>query len=323
MKKNTLLFALMFSGALIVEAASPPPLINYQGVLLDAVGNPVSGSVAVDVAVYADKLGGASIWQQSIGGVAVQDGLYRFAFGDASLVDVFTNDANWLEIAVNGDTLAPRQRLLSIPYASRVEMTDNVVFELPSTPSGAIAMWSGQSDEVPAGWKLCDGSDGTPDLRNRFVYGASASFPPGTTGGANSYTLTVDQLPAHTHAGTADSAGAHTHTASTTSAGAHTHGVSVNSVSHTHTHKQRNYNNAYPKDSLTTYGSGSTTSKATSSSGSHGHSASHSSNGAHTHSLTVSSGGEHSHTLTVGSAGAGQSIDNRPATLLLAFIIKS
>ncbi|MCZ7591632.1 MAG: hypothetical protein M5U15_05540 [Kiritimatiellae bacterium] len=202
-------------------------------------------------------------------------------------------------------------------------MTDDVAFELPSTPSGAIAMWSGQSDEVPAGWKLCDGANGTPDLRNRFIYGASASVPPGTTGGANAYSLTVAQLPAHTHAGTADSAGAHTHTASTAVGGLHTHGVSVNSVGHSHNYYQKNYSGTYPKNAFATHGSGGTTSRGTSGNGNHAHSASHSSAGTHSHSLTVNSGGEHSHTVTVGSSGSGQSIDNRPATLLLAFIIKS
>ncbi|MCZ7591633.1 MAG: hypothetical protein M5U15_05545 [Kiritimatiellae bacterium] len=98
MKKSILLFTLIFSGALIVEAAPPPPLINYQGVLLDAVGNPVSDTVSVNVAVYADKVGGTAIWQQSIGQVDVSNGLYRFSFGDITLVAAFTSDANWLEI---------------------------------------------------------------------------------------------------------------------------------------------------------------------------------------------------------------------------------
>ena len=42
-------------------------------------------------------------------------------------------------------------------------------------PPGVIVMWSGSFASIPAGWKLCDGSSGTPDLRNRFIVGATPS----------------------------------------------------------------------------------------------------------------------------------------------------
>ena len=67
-------------------------------------------------------------------------------------------------------------------------------------PSGAIIMWSGAANAIPTGYVLCNGSNNTPDLRNRFIVGAgSADYSPGDTGGADSVTLTVDQIPAHTH----------------------------------------------------------------------------------------------------------------------------
>ena len=67
-------------------------------------------------------------------------------------------------------------------------------------PSGAIIMWSGAANAIPTGYVLCNGSNNTPDLRNRFIVGAgSPDYSPGDTGGADSVTLTVDQIPAHTH----------------------------------------------------------------------------------------------------------------------------
>jgi len=48
-------------------------------------------------------------------------------------------------------------------------------------PEGTVAMWQGSG--VPEGWSLCDGSDGTPDLRDRFVIGAGGSHGVGSTGG--------------------------------------------------------------------------------------------------------------------------------------------
>ncbi len=51
-----------------------------------------------------------------------------------------------------------------------------------NVPSGGIIMWSGSG--VPDGWKLCDGTDGTPDLQERFVIGAGPAFSVGETGGS-------------------------------------------------------------------------------------------------------------------------------------------
>jgi hypothetical protein len=51
-------------------------------------------------------------------------------------------------------------------------------------PQGAIIMWSGTLASIPSGWALCDGTNGTPDLRNRFIYGVSAGEDPGATGGS-------------------------------------------------------------------------------------------------------------------------------------------
>lgn len=78
-------------------------------------------------------------------------------------------------------------------------------------PSGGffIAMWSGAVNNVPLGWQLCDGTGGTPDLRNRFIVGAGDTYSPGDTGGSNADytptgtnsapTFTGDALPSHTH----------------------------------------------------------------------------------------------------------------------------
>jgi len=50
-------------------------------------------------------------------------------------------------------------------------------------PTGVILMWSGPLANIPAGWALCDGTNGTPDLRNRFVTGTAEGEDPGVTGG--------------------------------------------------------------------------------------------------------------------------------------------
>ena len=68
-------------------------------------------------------------------------------------------------------------------------------------PSGAILLWAGTLANIPNGWALCDGTNGTPDLRDKFVKGAAAAANPGTTGGATTHTH--DEHAARVHSGLA------------------------------------------------------------------------------------------------------------------------
>lgn len=67
------------------------------------------------------------------------------------------------------------------------------------TPSGGIIMWSGAISEIPDGWTLCDGSNGAPDLRNRFIVGAGDTYNIEDTGGQKEVQLTEDEMPSHAH----------------------------------------------------------------------------------------------------------------------------
>ena len=51
-------------------------------------------------------------------------------------------------------------------------------------PTGGIILWSGSVASIPSGWVLCNGSNGTPDLRNRFVVGAGSTYAVNATGGS-------------------------------------------------------------------------------------------------------------------------------------------
>ncbi len=55
---------------------------------------------------------------------------------------------------------------------------------------GFIVMWAGDIADIPAGWHICDGTMGTPDLRNKFIVGAGSTYVPGDTGGQDSQTHT-------------------------------------------------------------------------------------------------------------------------------------
>ena len=59
---------------------------------------------------------------------------------------------------------------------------------LPDAVSGQISIWSGSVVSIPTGWVLCDGNNGTPDLRDKFVVGAGSSYAVGGTGGLLTHT---------------------------------------------------------------------------------------------------------------------------------------
>jgi microcystin-dependent protein len=83
--------------------------------------------------------------------------------------------------------------------------------EVEGVPSGTIVMWSGSIASIPSGWVLCNGSNGTPDLRDRFIVGAGSSYSVADTGGEASHTLTISEMPSHNHGGSTSSSGNHRH----------------------------------------------------------------------------------------------------------------
>ena len=58
--------------------------------------------------------------------------------------------------------------------------------------SGMIMLWSGAQNAIPSGWVLCNGSNSTPDLRDRFVVGAGNNYSVGANGGSVTATDTVN-----------------------------------------------------------------------------------------------------------------------------------
>lgn len=85
-------------------------------------------------------------------------------------------------------------------------------------PSGVILAWSGTVANIPSGWVFCDGNNGTPDLRDRFIVGAKQD-----SGGVAKSNITGTLLQSHNTT-------QHQHTLETlilSTAGAHTHTVSA------------------------------------------------------------------------------------------------
>lgn len=72
--------------------------------------------------------------------------------------------------------------LPSIKYSKIPCFQERVTLTNYECPSGVIVMWSGSIKNIPKGWLLCDGTKGTPDLRERFVLGTAENSEIGDRG---------------------------------------------------------------------------------------------------------------------------------------------
>ncbi len=128
--------------------------------------------------------------------------IYYFNTSEHFATDI-ESVANVASLYNSGNFTATNMTVASQMTASDMtttNMTVNGTFNL--LPKGVIVAWSGSTP--PAGWTLCDGQNGTPDLRGRFIlgYGQGSGLSNrdlNATGGVETVTLTVDQMPSHTH----------------------------------------------------------------------------------------------------------------------------
>ena len=173
-------------------------------------------------------------------------------------------------------------------------------------PTGIIVMWNSTAVSIPGGWQLCDGSNSTPDLRDRFIVGAGSTYSPAATGGSASVTLDATAMPVHAHSQSG--------TLTTNSAGGHTHGLT--DPGHLHSDRASGYasngqgGGGDPSQKLSNLLSTTT--------------------GSATTGISVNSAVDHTHTLTLsgatatagGSGGTTQPHENRPPYYALCYIQK-
>ena len=150
-------------------SSSVPPLVNFNGVLADTNGKPLTGTVGVTFYLYQDQQGGAPLWLETQNVQADKTGHYSVALGSASSqglpASVFASgEARWLGVEVQGHTEQPRVLLVSVPYALKaldaetiggkpasafmMAPASNSKSQSPILPPGTIT-GSGTADFVP------------------------------------------------------------------------------------------------------------------------------------------------------------------------------
>jgi hypothetical protein len=183
-------------------------------------------------------------------------------------------------------------------------------------PSGFIGMWSGSPTNIPGGWNLCDGTNGTPNLSGRFIVatGGDGAYTAGQSGGTNLQSITTSAGGTHSHVLSIVAAGIHNHLGSTDG-----YALTINNLP-PHTHPYGTSQDVTTGVG-TTYASGgddqvfdNQTGAVTGSTGSgvaHAHPIEF--DGTHTHTGTSDTAPNHTHNL---------SFDGRPEYYALAYIMK-
>jgi hypothetical protein len=224
-KTSNLLRTLFLVASFLSTAISPiqgqsiPKRINYQGKLIDAAGKPLAdGLYGVAFRIWSKKAGTESgdqlVWGQELSSVSVINGAFNVILGsgsslpDAGTADLglaFTESDRFLGITItkglnalsisNPSEIAPRQQILSAPFSFTAGN---------GVPKGGVIMWFGNPANIPPGWALCDGSNGTPDLRDRFIVGAGGKYMASAIGGSETgktlgHILTTAEMPSHNH----------------------------------------------------------------------------------------------------------------------------
>lgn len=123
---SVILTALLFVTLTVGSAWAVPKKINYQGKLTDSGGDPVTGSISMEFAIYDVDVGGSALWSSGALLVSLSDeGIYNVILGDGTPINLPFDVPYYLGVTVDTDAeMIPRQELSSVGYAYNAETLD-------------------------------------------------------------------------------------------------------------------------------------------------------------------------------------------------------
>ena len=129
MRTARILILLLVAAGLHSTIAATPQLLNYQGRLTDAAGEPVDGTVDLVFTIYADQSGTTALWTETHAAVDVTDGLFSVLLGSVASFgsSVFNGSERWLKITVDGTPSSELVPIVSVAYAQRAQVSDSSV----------------------------------------------------------------------------------------------------------------------------------------------------------------------------------------------------
>lgn len=185
------------------------------------VFNVFGGTIAPLAIISGCQINGNQV---SNGYVNINNELYEFRGGQASEFVIiqqdeaprnFENGETKIVYIKRWATFGQTSNGTNYPWADFHRVVTNKEMQQRSNHVGFIQDYYGAIEDIPTGWSLCDGTNGTPDLRGRFIVGYhpdDADYNAiGKVGGEKSVALTANQNGRHTHSGSV-SIPDHTHT---------------------------------------------------------------------------------------------------------------
>jgi hypothetical protein len=135
---------------LVVTAAALPRLFNYQGMLTDSSGVPITGNHDLTFSIYESSSPySLPLWTEQHDQVAIEDGLFNVILGETEFPPgLFGRPELWIGIKVDTDPeIEPRMRMTSVPWAMHAAIADSA----RAAAGGADADWIVVGDDMYAG----------------------------------------------------------------------------------------------------------------------------------------------------------------------------
>lgn len=227
MSQNRIISVLILTSVLFISNRTVGAItekIPIGGTIPGLIGNQRNSPHDLTLKVYDQPIGGFPLATEFHDNVPFSQSAFFVELGEfGTLAPLLFDENYWVAVELDNTGERLRVQLLASGFAFRAKFADtaqvaatanfatqaqtatssatagiaDVAKDLTpeaaakfALPAGVILNWFGSIATVPAGWAVCDGNNGTPDLRDRFVKGAGGSSAPGSNGGSSTHNHT-------------------------------------------------------------------------------------------------------------------------------------